>query len=109
MTPKSVSIEASTASTAPASLTECKFEGRDLSQKKRTASDWMIERIDSVSGRFIYSHPMGIVEPVFANIRHMLGLDRFTLRIKVKVSAQWKMYAMVHNLFKIYRYGWSPG
>jgi hypothetical protein len=67
----------------------------------------MRERIDSVSGRFIYSHRMGIVEPVFANIRHMLGLDRFTLRGKKKVSAQWKMFAMVHNIFKIYRYDWK--
>ena len=85
----------------------CKFEGRDLTKKKRTYCDWMKERIDSVSGRFIYSHRMGIVEPVFANIRHMLGLDRFTLRGEKKVNAQWKMYAMVHNIFKIYRYDWK--
>jgi hypothetical protein len=87
----------------------CKFEGRDLSLKKQTFCGWMRERIDSVVGRTHYSKRMGIVEPSFANIRHMLGLDRFTLRGKKKVDAQWKMYAVVHNLFKIYRYGWTPG
>ena len=76
-------------------------------EKKRTYCEWMRERIDSFSGRFIYSQRMGVVEPVFANIRHMLGLDRFTLRGKTKVNAQWKMYAMVHNMFKIYRYAFQ--
>ena len=69
----------------------------------------MRERIDSVRGRFLYSRRMGIEEPVFANICARLGLNRFTLRGKIKVDAQWKMYAMVHNLFKIYRYGWETG
>lgn len=87
----------------------CKFEGRDESMRKQTFCGWMRERIDSVIGRTHYSKRMGIVEPSFANIRHMLGLDRFTLRGKMKVDAQWKMYAVVHNLFKIYRYGWNTG
>jgi hypothetical protein len=55
-------------------------------------------------GRFLYSHRLGIVEPVFANICHIRGLDRFTLRGKVKVDIQWKLYNMVHNVCKIVRY-----
>jgi hypothetical protein len=35
---------------------------------------------------------MGLIEPVFGNIRHALGLDRFTLRGKEKVNIQWKLY-----------------
>ncbi|MCP4263863.1 MAG: IS1182 family transposase, partial [Planctomycetes bacterium] len=46
-----------------------------------------------------------VVEPVFANICSTLGLNRFSLRGKIKVNTQWKLYCMVHNLFKIYRYG----
>ena len=67
----------------------------------------MKDKIDSVFGRYIYSRRMGIVEPVFANIRWNLGLDRFTLRSKIKTDIQWKLFAMVHNMRKAYRYG--PG
>ena len=83
-----------------------KFEGRDKPETPATMSQWMRERIDSVTGRYLYSRRMGIVEPVFANICDKLGLNRFTLRGKRKVGAQWKMFAVVHNLLKAYRYGW---
>ena len=84
-----------------------RFEGRDMSKKPVTVSQWMRERIDTVRGRYLYSLRMGIVEPVFANIRDNLGLDRFTLRGRMKVNAQWKMFTMVHNMLKAYRYGWN--
>jgi hypothetical protein len=32
-------------------------------------------------------------------------LDRFTLRGKLKVNAQWLLYCIVHNLTKVHRYG----
>ena len=67
----------------------------------------MKKKNDSAIGRYIYSKRMGIVEPVFANIRSNIGLDKFTLRGKDKVDTQWKLFAIVHNLGKIFRYG--PG
>ncbi len=39
-----------------------------------------------------YSRRMGTVEPVFANIRSNLGLDRFSHRGRVKVDTQWKLF-----------------
>ncbi len=83
-----------------------KFEGRDMTKRPDSKSQWMRDKIDSAAGRFLYSLRMGIVEPVFGNIRSNLGLDRFTLRGETKVDSQWKMFAMVHNMFKAYRYGW---
>jgi transposase len=68
-------------------------------------SEAMIKKIDTASGRDIYSHRMGIVEPVFGNLRWAKGLDHFTLRGKVKVTIQWMLYAIVHNIGKIVRYG----
>jgi hypothetical protein len=50
---------------------------------------------------------LGIVEPVFGNIRETLGLRRFSLRGKEKVDGQWKLMTMLHNIFKIHRYGWE--
>ena len=84
-----------------------KFAGRSLPEQKESFTRRMIRKIDSAKGRFLYSRRMGIVEPVFGNIRHALGLDRFTLRGNEKVNVQWKLFAAVHNLFKIHRFGWA--
>ena len=61
----------------------------------------MIERFDTDRGRHYYSRRMGTVEPVFANIRNNLGLNRFSHRGKEKVDNQWKLYCMVHNIGKL--------
>jgi transposase len=47
-----------------------------------------------------YSYRIQIIEPVFSNIRYCKGLNRFTLRGKEKVSGQWLLYCIVHNLGK---------
>lgn len=75
-----------------------------LSSSRDSYTGKMIEKFDSLKGRHMYSRRMGTVEPVFANIRNMIGLDRFTLRGKKKVSTQWKLYCIVHNIGKIARY-----
>jgi hypothetical protein len=67
----------------------------------------MIEKIDSWMGRLLYGFRIGIVEPVFGNIRSNLGLSRFTLRGKEKVDIQWKLFNIVHNIGKIWRYGYA--
>jgi len=72
---------------------------------KENFTQKMIKKIDSEEGRKVYSKRMGLIEPVFGNIRNNLGLDRFSLRGKKKVNIQWKLFCMVHNLLKIHRYG----
>lgn len=67
----------------------------------------MAEKIDTERGRRIYDQRVGIVEPVFANIRYSKGLDRFTLRGKIKVNIQWLLYCMVHNIGKVATYGFN--
>jgi hypothetical protein len=75
-----------------------------MRHQEKTATQRMIERFDSPRGQFFYSRRMGTVEPVFAHMRHMRKLDRFTLRGRAKVDIQWKLYCMVHNIAKIHRY-----
>lgn len=87
--------------------TVAKFNRREMPGAKESFSHEMIRKVESVAGRFLYGMRMGIVEPVFANLRHMLGLDRFTLRGRAKVNIQWKLFAVIHNLLKIHRYGWA--
>ncbi len=80
------------------------FTGK-TDQKTKTFTQKMREKIDSVAGKLIYGRRMATVEPVFANVRSSLGLDRFSLRGKKKVNIQWMLYCTVHNLLKVHRYG----
>ena len=82
------------------------FTGR-TDKKEKTFTQKMREKIDSIAGKFEYSRRMATVEPVFADIRSNLGLDRFSLRGKKKVGVQWRFFCIVHNLLKVHRYG--PG
>lgn len=49
----------------------------------------MDRKVDPERGRGIYHQRIGIAEPVFANIRAVKRLDRFTLRGKIMVNIQW--------------------
>jgi len=73
--------------------------------EKLNAIDRMKQKIDSDKGRHIYSRRLGAVEPVFGNINTTKRLNRFSLRGKTKVNAQWLLFCMVHNIEKIQRYG----
>jgi transposase len=70
-------------------------------------TDEMKRKIDTEDGRRIYSKRMGIVEPVFGNIRTCKRMDRFTLRGHIKVNIQWMLYCLVHNIEKICNFGKS--
>ena len=67
----------------------------------------MVQKIETHKGRKIYPKRIGIVEPVFANIRAHKAMNKFTLRGKIKVNIQWLLYCMVHNIEKIANYGFT--
>jgi transposase len=73
----------------------------------KNISQAMVEKIETKKGRKIYPQRIGIVEPVFANIRVSKGMDKFNLRGKIKVNIQWLLYCMVHNIEKIANYGFA--
>jgi hypothetical protein len=77
----------------------------DKQQRAPNYTDWMKQRIDSERGKYIYSHRMSVVEPVFANIGMNKGLRRFSLRGKKKVQGQWQLYCLIHNIEKLKNYG----
>lgn len=68
-------------------------------------TDEMKNKIDTKEGRAKYSKRLGIVEPVFGNIRAQKRMYRFTLRGRSKVNIQWMLYCMVHNIEKILHFG----
>ncbi|MGH9418470.1 MAG: IS1182 family transposase [Thermoanaerobaculia bacterium] len=72
--------------------------------KPETYSATMKRKIDSDLGRHRYSRRLGIVEPVFANLRSTHRLDRFSHRGQRKVTTQWQLFCLVHNIGKVQRY-----
>jgi transposase len=70
-------------------------------------TDKMKLRIDSPEGRIQYGRRFATVEPVFGNLRHNKQLNRFTLRGRAKVDAQWKLYCLVHNIEKLAHHGYA--
>jgi transposase len=76
------------------------FRGRSAAAPL-TQTARMKLRMDSPVARAQYGQRFATVEPVFANLRHNKGLDRFTLRGRAKVEAQWKLFCLVHNIEKL--------
>jgi hypothetical protein len=81
------------------------FKGRRKDRPERPI-DIMKRKIDTVLGRLMYAKRLGTVEPVFGNAKNK-GMNRFTLRGKRKVNAQWKLFTMVLNIEKVANY--APG
>ncbi|PWB40535.1 MAG: DDE transposase [Rhodocyclales bacterium] len=84
----------------------CFFRGK-ASGTPPSYTEIMRRAIDSPQGRALYGRRFATVEPVFANLRHNKGLDRFTLRGRKKVDAQWKLFCMVHNIEKLAHHGFA--
>jgi hypothetical protein len=63
--------------------------------------DEMKAKIATEQGKQIYARRLGIVEPVFANICVQKRMNCFTVRTRLKVDVQWRLFALVHNIGKI--------
>ena len=57
----------------------------------------------SATGKALYAARKHIVEPVFGQIKSARGIRRFLLRGLEKVSAEWQLICLTHNLLKIWR------
>ena len=63
----------------------------------------MWQKLKSQEGRAVYSRRHVIVEPVFAQIKHVRGFRQFLLRGLAQVEAEWLLVCMTHNLLKLFR------
>jgi transposase len=82
------------------------FQGKATSAPEKF-TDRMKRAIDSPLRQELYGQRIGIIEPVFANLRYNKRLDRFTLRGQKKVDTQWKLCCMVHNIEKLTQHGYA--
>jgi len=85
--------------------TSRRFLSIEIKSQQPSLIEKMKAKIDTPQGKQIYARRLAIVEPVFADIRIQKRLDHFTVRTKVKVDIQWKLFALVHNIGKIHHYG----
>jgi transposase len=63
----------------------------------------MQHKLRSTTGQALYAARKHIVEPVFGMIKSARGIRRFLLRGLEKVSAEWQLICLTHNLLKIWR------
>ena len=68
----------------------------------------MQEKLRSATGKALYAARKQIVEPVFGQIKSARGIRGFLLRGLEKVSAEWQLICLTHNLLKIWRRAAAP-
>ena len=73
-----------------------------------TARERMVAKLQTPTGKKVYSKRKETVEPVFGQIKEARGLRRFLLRGLDLVQAEWNLICTTHNLLKLFRSGWSP-
>ena len=69
----------------------------------------MQRKLRSATGKALYAARKHIVEPVFGQIKSARGIRKFLLRGLEKVSAEWQLICLTHNLLKIWRRSCSAG
>jgi transposase len=68
-----------------------------------SAKEKMQQKLCSATGKALYAARKQIVEPVFGMTKSARGIRKFLLRGLEKVSAEWQLICLTHNLLKIWR------
>jgi transposase len=68
-----------------------------------SAKEKMQHKLRTAKGKVLYAARKKIIEPVFGQIKSARGIRRFLLRGLEKVSAEWQLICLTHNLLKIWR------
>ena len=69
-----------------------------------TVADRMRRWLSTKRGRTQYALRKITVEPVFGQIKRVMGFDEFSFRSLQKNRAEWDLVCLCHNLKKLYRY-----
>jgi transposase len=67
-------------------------------------AEQMRAELASESGQQLYRQRAGIIEPVFACIKHTRGIRGFLLRGLSAVRGEWRLICLTHNLLKLRRF-----
>ena len=74
-----------------------------LPSAEASVKEKMQRKLRSATGKALYAARKHIVEPVFGQIKSARGIRKFLLRGLEKVSAEWQLICLTHNLLKIWR------
>jgi transposase len=70
-----------------------------LSAKQR-----MARKLRTKKGRAVYAKRKGMIEPIFGQLKQVLGCRQFSLRGLASMRGEWRLMATVHNLLKLWRH-----
>jgi hypothetical protein len=73
---------------------------KDLPAKPR-----MARKLRTKKGRELYAKRKGMIEPVFGQLKQVLGFRQFSLRGLASMRGEWRLRGAVHNLQKLWRHG----
>src|SRR4051795_7783953 len=71
----------------------------DLSAKQR-----MARKLRTKVGRAIYAKRKGMIEPIFGQLKQVLGFRQLSLRGLASMRGEWRLLCAVHNLLKLWRH-----
>jgi transposase len=72
--------------------------------KDLTAKQRMARKLRTKKGREKYAKRKGIIEPIFGQLKQVLGFRQFSLRGLVAMRGEWRLMCAVHNLLKLWRH-----
>jgi len=70
-----------------------------LSAKQR-----MARKLRTKKGREMYAKRKGMIEPIFGQLKQVLGFRQFSMRGLASMRGEWRLMATVHNLLKLWRH-----
>jgi len=77
--------------------------------KDYTAQQRMARKLRTVKGRATYAKRKGIIEPIFGQLKQVLGFRQFSLRGLAAMRGEWRLMCTVHNLLKLWRHAQVAG
>jgi transposase len=69
-----------------------------------TAQQRMARKLRTAKGRATYAKRKGIIEPIFGQLKQVLGFRQFSLRGLAAMRGEWRLMCAVHNLLKLWRH-----
>ena len=76
--------------------------------KHLTPKERMDRKLRTKRGKSLYKKRGQTVEPVFGHIKVVRNCDGFMRRGQDACDNEWKLFGLVHNLLKLWRYGDKP-
>ncbi len=71
--------------------------------KGLTAKQRMARKLRTKEGREMYARRRGMIEPIFGQLKQVLGFRQFSMRGLASMRGEWRLMATVHNLLKLWR------